>query len=31
VLDFLKMAGQHSDAQIIELVLGTCFDGLKGR
>ena len=31
VLDFLKMADQHSDAQIIELVLGTCFDGLKGR
>ena len=30
VLDFLKMAGQHSDSQIIELVLSTCFDGLKG-
>jgi len=31
VLDFLKMSGQHSDAQIIELVLSTCFDGIKGR
>ncbi len=31
VLEFLKMGGQHSDAQIIELVLSTCFDGLNAR
>jgi len=31
VLEFLKMGGQHNDAQIIELVLSTCFDGLKAR
>jgi AcrR family transcriptional regulator len=31
VLEFLKMGGQHSDAQIIELVLRTCFDGLNAR
>lgn len=31
VLDFLKMGGQHSDEQIVELVLGTCFDGLVSR
>ena len=31
VLEFLKMGGQHSDAQIIELVMGTCFDGLNAR
>ena len=26
---FLKAGGQHTDEQIIELVLNTCFDGLK--
>jgi AcrR family transcriptional regulator len=31
VLEFLKMGGQHSDEQIIELVMLTCFDGLNAR
>jgi AcrR family transcriptional regulator len=31
VLEFLKMGGQHSDDQIIELVMSTCFDGLLAR
>jgi TetR/AcrR family transcriptional regulator, regulator of autoinduction and epiphytic fitness len=31
VLEFLRMGGQHNDEQIIELVLGTCFDGLATR
>ena len=31
VLEFLKMGGQHGDAEIIELVLSTCFDGLNAR
>lgn len=31
VLEFLKMGDQHTDAQIIELVLSTCFDGLNAR
>jgi AcrR family transcriptional regulator len=31
VLEFLKMGGQHSDEQIVELVLSTCFDGLNAR
>lgn len=31
VLEFLKAGGQHSDAEIVELVLGTCFDGLSRR
>jgi TetR/AcrR family transcriptional regulator of autoinduction and epiphytic fitness len=31
VLEFLKAGGQHSDAEIVELVLSTCFDGLKTR
>jgi hypothetical protein len=31
VLEFLKMGGQHSDTQIIELVMSTCFDGLNAR
>ncbi len=26
---FLKAGGQHSDEQIVEIVLGTCFDGLR--
>lgn len=31
VLEFLKAGGQHSDAQIVDLVLRTCFDGLRSR
>jgi hypothetical protein len=31
VLEFLKMGGQHSHAQMVELVMLTCFDGLKAR
>jgi TetR/AcrR family transcriptional regulator, regulator of autoinduction and epiphytic fitness len=30
VLGLLKVAGQYSDAQIIEMLLSTCFDGLAG-
>lgn len=28
---FLKVSGQHTDAEIVELVLATCFDGLLKR
>lgn len=31
VLEFLKLGGQHTDAEIVELVLATCFDGLRTR
>jgi TetR/AcrR family transcriptional regulator of autoinduction and epiphytic fitness len=31
VLEFLRGGGQHSDAEIIDLVLSTCFDGLHAR
>ena len=31
VLEFLKMGGQHTDVEIIDLVLSTCFDGLNAR
>jgi len=31
VLEFLQMGGQHSDEEIIELVMSTCFDGLNAR
>jgi TetR/AcrR family transcriptional regulator of autoinduction and epiphytic fitness len=31
VLSLLKVSGQHSDEQIIEMLLGTCFDGLSGQ
>jgi TetR/AcrR family transcriptional regulator of autoinduction and epiphytic fitness len=31
VLEFLQMGGQHTDAQIVDLVLSTCFDGLTAR
>ena len=31
VLEFLRMGGQHTDAQIIDLVMSTCFDGLNTR
>ena len=27
-VDYLKMMGQHSDAQIVDFLLSTCFDGL---
>ncbi|MDP9109769.1 MAG: TetR family transcriptional regulator [Pseudomonadota bacterium] len=27
-LDYLKMMGQHSDAQIVDYLLSTCFNGL---
>jgi TetR/AcrR family transcriptional regulator, regulator of autoinduction and epiphytic fitness len=30
VLSLLKASGNHSDAQIIEMLLSTCFDGLSG-
>ena len=31
VLEFLRMGGQNSDEQIIDLVMSTCFDGLNAR
>lgn len=31
VLEFLQMGGQHSDEEIVALVLSTCFDGLNAR
>ena len=31
VLEFLQMGGQHTDEEIIELVLHTCFEGLNAR
>lgn len=31
VLEFLRAGGQHSDEEIVELVLSTCFDGLNSR
>ncbi len=31
VVGFLKEGGQYSDAEIVELVLRTCFDGLAAR
>ncbi|MFC5496525.1 TetR/AcrR family transcriptional regulator [Caenimonas terrae] len=31
VLEFLRGGGQHSDEEIVELVLSTCFDGLNAR
>ena len=31
VLEFLKMSGQHGDEQIVELVMTTCFEGLRAR
>lgn len=30
VLSLLKASGQHSDEQIIDMLMGTCFDGLSG-
>ncbi len=31
VLEFLKMGEQHSDEQILDLVMSTCFEGLNAR
>jgi TetR/AcrR family transcriptional regulator of autoinduction and epiphytic fitness len=31
VLEFLRGGGQHSDDEIVDLVLSTCFDGLNSR
>jgi hypothetical protein len=31
VVSFLKDGGQYSDAEIVEFVLRTCFDGLAAR
>lgn len=31
VLEFLRMGGQHTDEQIMDLVMSTCFDGLNAR
>jgi AcrR family transcriptional regulator len=31
VLEFLKMGGQHDEAQIIDMVMSSCFDGLAAR
>jgi hypothetical protein len=31
VLEFLKMSEQHTEAQILDLVMSTCFDGLSAR
>jgi AcrR family transcriptional regulator len=31
VLEFLKMGGLYQDAQIVEMVLSTCFEGLNAR
>lgn len=31
VVEFLRAGGQHGDAEIVELVIRTCFDGLSAR
>jgi len=31
VVEFLRAGGQHSDSEIVDLVIGTCFDGLGAR
>lgn len=31
VLEFLKAGGQHSDQELVELVVRTCFEGLNAR
>ena len=31
VVEFLKAGGQHTQEQIVELVVSTCFDGLNAR
>jgi AcrR family transcriptional regulator len=31
VLEFLQASGQYEDTQVVDLVLATCFDGLRAR
>jgi AcrR family transcriptional regulator len=31
VLEFLQMGGQHDDAQIVDVVMSTCFNGINAR
>ena len=31
VIEFLQMGEQHSDEAILDLVMSTCFDGLRAR
>lgn len=31
VLEFLQASGQYDDAEVVDLVLATCFDGLRPR
>lgn len=31
VLEFLKMGGQHDETQIIDMVMGSCFEGIVAR
>jgi hypothetical protein len=31
VLEFLKMGEQHTEEQILDLVMSTCFEGLSAR
>lgn len=31
VLEFLRMGGQHDDAQIVDMVMSSCFEGLGAR
>ena len=31
VLEFLKMGEQHTDEQILDMVMSTCFNGLSAR
>lgn len=31
VLEFLQASGQYEDAEVVDLVLATCFDGLRAR
>ncbi|KQT12254.1 TetR/AcrR family transcriptional regulator [Ramlibacter sp. Leaf400] len=31
VVEFLRSGGQHDDEEIVELVVGTCFNGLSAR
>jgi len=31
VLEFLKMGGLYQDTQIVDMVLGTCFEGVNAR
>jgi AcrR family transcriptional regulator len=31
VVEFLKAGGQHGDDEIVELIVSTCFDGLRAR